>query len=130
MGDADAIVSRVMASIDIDGAIAEVLRGISSSGSTFTGTLTRSPQVTVRTSGSRIGENSQSRFSGGSTQGGSIFSLQPRGGGASSRSDKKTAIVGQVMTALSPPIEKAVADALQALSRSSSSSFGTSSQPA
>jgi len=126
--DADAIVNRVMGSIDIDGAIAEAMRGLSGSGSTFTGTLTRRPQVTVRTSGSRIGENSQSQFSGISTQGGSSFTLQSRGGGASSRSDKKTAIVGQVMTALNPQIEKAVANALQALSSSSSSTFGTSNQ--
>ena len=131
--DTEAIVNKVMGSLNLNEAIAEAMRGLSGSGSSFTGTLTTRPQVTVKTSGSRLGENSLSRFSGVSTQGGSSFALQSGlGGGRSGARPDKTAVVGQVLNVLSPQIEKAVADALRALSSTTStqqaSSFGSSNQ--
>merc|ERR1712123_413648 len=119
-----------MRSLNLDDAIAQAMRGLSGSGTTYTGTLTTRPQVTVGISGSRIGENSQSRFSGVSTQGGSSFTLKSAGGvrSGSGSSGRKTAIVGQVLNVLNPQIEQAVANALRSMSSSSSSSFGTSNE--
>ena len=55
--DTEAIVNKVMGSLNLNEAIAEAMRGLSGSGSSFTGTLTTQPQVTVKTSGSRLGES-------------------------------------------------------------------------
>merc|ERR1719481_1852034 len=138
-------VDTVMRSLDINQAIAEAMRGLTGSGSSFTGTLTRLPQTTVKISGSSVGDNSLAKYSGVSTQGGSRFSLQSSGvstqggsrfssqsssgfgGSRSSSSVDKTAVVGKVLTVLNPQIEKAVAQALSAGS-SSSNSFGSSLQ--
>ena len=129
--DTDAIIDSVMSSLNLDQVIARAMRGLSGSGSTFTGTLTTRPQVTVRTSGSHVGDNSMSRFSGVSRQGGSSFTLQSGGSSSVPRSGSgvdKSALVGQVFTVLNPQIEKAVADALRALSSSRPASFGTTKQ--
>jgi len=133
--DTEAIINKVMGSLNLNQVIAEAMRGRAGSGTTFSGSFTQQPQVTLKTSGTRVGENSLSRFSGVSTQGGSSFSLQSQSGFGGSRSGSsadKTAVVGQVLNALNPQIEKAVADALRALSSSTSgqqtSSFGSSNQ--
>merc|ERR1712123_229907 len=131
--DTEAIINKVMGSLNLNQVIAEAMRGRAGSGTTFSGSFTQQPQVTLKTSGTRVGENSLSRFSGVSTQGGSSFSLQSQsgfGGSRSGSSTDKTAVVGQVLNALNPQIEKAVADALRALSTSGqqTSSFGSSNQ--
>merc|ERR1712002_1325133 len=128
--DTEAVVDTVMRSLDINQAIAEAMRGLTGSGSSFTGTLTRLPQTTVKISGSSVGDNSLAKYSGVSRQGGSRFSLQSSsgfGGSRSSSSVDKTAVVGTVLTVLNPQIEKAVAEALRAVS-SSSNSFGSTLQ--
>merc|ERR1711970_1643518 len=130
--DTEAIVDTVMKSLDLNQVIAEAMRGLSGSGSSFTGTFTQLPQSTLKISGSSVGQNSLGRYSGVSTQGGSRFSLQSSNSGFSgSRSGSsvdKTAVVGKVLTVLNPQIEKAVAEAIRSASSSSSSSFGSSQQ--
>merc|ERR1711970_970242 len=130
--DTEAIVDTVMKSLDLNQVIAEAMKGLSGSGSSFTGTFTQLPQSTLKISGSSVGQNSLGRYSGVSTQGGSRFSLQSSNSGLSgSRSGSsvdKTAVVGKVLTVLNPQIEKAVAEAIRSASSSSSSSFGSSQQ--
>merc|ERR1711887_155329 len=130
--DTEAVVDTVMKSLDLNQVIAEAMKGLSGSGSSFTGTFTQLPQSTLKISGSSVGQNSLGRYSGVSTQGGSRFSLQSSNSGFSgSRSGSsvdKTAVVGKVLTVLNPQIEKAVAEAIRSASSSSSSSFGSSQQ--
>merc|ERR1712203_1013416 len=130
--DTESIVDTVMKSLDLNQVIAEAMKGLSGSGSSFTGTFTQLPQSTLKISGSSVGQNSLGRYSGVSTQGGSRFSLQSSNSGFSgSRSGSsvdKTAVVGKVLTVLNPQIEKAVAEAIRSASSSSSSSFGSSRQ--
>merc|ERR1712168_61870 len=129
--DTEEIVNTVMKSLDLNQVIAQAMKGLSGSGSSFTGTFTQLPQSTLKISGSSVGENSLGRYSGVSTQGGSRFSLQSsnsRSGSRSGSSVDKTAVVGKVLTVLNPQIEKAVAEAIRSVSTSSSSSFGSSQQ--
>merc|ERR1712168_1239591 len=129
--DTEEIVNTVMKSLDLNQVIAQAMKGVSGSGSSFTGTFTQLPQSTLKISGSSVGENSLGRYSGVSTQGGSRFSLQSsnsRSGSRSGSSVDKTAVVGKVLTVLNPQIEKAVAEAIRSVSTSSSSSFGSSQQ--
>merc|ERR1711931_336509 len=129
--DTEKIVNTVMKSLDLNQVIAQAMKGVSGSGSSFTGTFTQLPQSTLKISGSSVGENSLGRYSGVSTQGGSRFSLQSsnsRSGSRSGSSVDKTAVVGKVLTVLNPQIEKAVAEAIRSVSSSSSSSFGSSRQ--
>merc|ERR1711970_1618355 len=130
--DTEDIVNTVMKSLDLNQVIAQAMKGLSGSGSSFTGTFTQLPQSTLKISGSSVGQNSLGRYSGVSTQGGSRFSLQSSNSGFSgSRSGSsvdKTAVVGKVLTVLNPQIEKAVAEAIRSASSSSSSSFGSSQQ--
>merc|ERR1712121_115494 len=130
--DTEQIVNTVMKSLDLNQVIAQAMKGLSGSGSSFTGTFTQLPQSTLKISGSSVGENSLGRYAGVSTQGGSRFSLQSINSGFSgsrsgSTSVDKTAVVGKVLTVLNPQIEKAVAEALRAVS-SSSNSFGSTLQ--
>merc|ERR1719233_1477379 len=119
-------------SLDLNQVIAEAMKGLSGSGSSFTGTFTQLPQSTLQISGSSVGQNSLGRYSGVSTQGGSRFSLQSSNsdfsGSRSGSSVDKTAVVGKVLTVLNPQIEKAVAEAIRSASSSSSSAFGSSQQ--
>merc|ERR1712013_607409 len=129
--DAEQIVNTVMKSLDLNQVIAQAMKGLS--GSSFTGTFTQLPQSTLKISGSSVGENSLGRYAGVSTSGGSRFSLQSSNSGFSgsrsgSTSADKTAVVGKVLTVLNPQIEKAVAEAIRAVSSSASSSFGSSQQ--
>merc|ERR1711970_619954 len=126
--DTEAIVDTVMKSLDLNQVIAEAMKGLSGSGSSFTGTFTQLPQSTLKISGSSVGQNSLGRYSGVSTQGGSRFSLQSSNSGFSGSSVDKTAVAGKVLTVLNPQIEKAVAEAIRSISSSSSSSFGSSQQ--
>merc|ERR1711970_1438349 len=126
--DTEAIVDTVMKSLDLNQVIAEAMRGLSGSGSSFTGTFTQLPQSTLKISGSSVGQNSLGRYSGVSTQGGSRFSLQSSNSGFGGSSVDKTAVAGKVLTVLNPQIEKAVAEAIRSISSSSSSSFGSSQQ--
>merc|ERR1712013_967871 len=131
--DAEQIVNTVMKSLDLNQVIAQAMKGLSGSGSSFTGTFTQLPQSTLKISGSSVGENSLGRYAGVSTSGGSRFSLQSSNSGFSgsssgSTSADKTAVVGKVLTVLNPQIEKAVAEAIRAVSSSASSSFGSSQQ--
>merc|ERR1711942_1028 len=131
--DAEQIVNTVMKSLDLNQVIAQAMKGLSGSGSSFTGTFTQLPQSTLKITGSSVGENSLGRYAGVSTQGGSRFSLQSSNSGFSgsrsgSTSVDKTAVVGKVLTVLNPQIEKAVAEAIRAVSSSASSSFGSSQQ--
>merc|ERR1711931_339936 len=125
--DTEKIVNTVMKSLDLNQVIAQAMKGVSGSGSSFTGTFTQLPQSTLKISGSSVGENSLGRYSGVSTQGGSRFSLQSSNSRSGSSVDK-TAVVGKVLTVLNPQIEKAVAEAIRSVSTSSSSSFGSSQQ--
>merc|ERR1711970_1437479 len=125
--DTEDIVNTVMKSLDLNQVIAQAMKGLSGSGSSFTGTFTQLPQSTLKISGSSVGENSLGRYSGVSTQGGSRFSLQSSNSRSGSSVDK-TAVVGKVLTVLNPQIEKAVAEAIRSVSTSSSSSFGSSRQ--
>merc|ERR1711931_476416 len=125
--DTEEIVNTVMKSLDLNQVIAQAMKGLSGSGSSFTGTFTQLPQSTLKISGSSVGENSLGRYSGVSTQGGSRFSLQSSNSRSGSSVDK-TAVVGKVLTVLNPQIEKAVAEAIRSVSSSSSSSFGSSQQ--
>merc|ERR1712212_1397833 len=115
--DTEAIVDTVMKSLDLNQVIAQAMKGLSGSGSSFTGTFTQLPQSTLKISGTNVGQNSLGRYSGVSTQGGSRFSLQSSNSGFSgSRSGSsvdKTAVVGKVLTVLNPQIEKAVAEAIR-----------------
>merc|ERR1712168_1691346 len=130
--DTEQIVNTVMKSLDLNQVIAQAMKGLSGSGSSFTGTFTQLPQSTLKITGSSVGQNSLGRYSGVSTQGGSRFSLQSSNSGFSgSRSGSsvdKTAVAGKVLTVLNPQIEKAVAEAIRSISSSSSSSFGSSQQ--
>merc|ERR1712168_1680337 len=125
--DTEEIVNTVMKSLGLNQVIAQAMKGVSGSGSSFTGTFTQLPQSTLKISGSSVGENSLGRYSGVSTQGGSRFSLQSSNSRSGSSVDK-TAVVGKVLTVLNPQIEKAVAEAIRSVSTSSSSSFGSSQQ--
>merc|ERR1712168_473604 len=125
--DTEQIVNTVMKSLDLNQVIAQAMKGLSGSGSSFTGTFTQLPQSTLKISGSSVGENSLGRYSGVSTQGGSRFSLQSSNSRSGSSVDK-TAVAGKVLTVLNPQIEKAVAEAIRSISSSSSSSFGSSQQ--
>merc|ERR1711970_155002 len=130
--DTEAIVDTVMKSLELNQVIAEAMKGLSGSGSSFTVTFTQLPQSTLKISGSSVGQNSLGRYSGVSTQGGSRFRMQSSNSGfSSSRSGSsvdKTAVVGKVLTVLNPQIEKAVAEAIRSVSTSSSSPFGSSQQ--
>merc|ERR1712212_416554 len=130
--DTEEIVNTVMKSLDLNQVIAQAMKGLSGSGSSFTGTFTQLPQSTLKISGTNVGQNSLGRYTGVSTQGGSRFSLQSSNSGFSgSRSGSsvdKTVVVGKVLTVLNPQIEKAVAEAIRSVSTSSSSSFGSSQQ--
>merc|ERR1711970_1299935 len=125
--DTEEIVNTVMKSLNLNQVIAQAMKGVSGSGSSFTGTFTQLPQSTLKISGSSVGENSLGRYSGVSTQGGSRFSLQSSNSRSGSTVDK-TNVVGKVLTVLNPQIEKAVAEAIRSVSASSSSSFGSSQQ--
>merc|ERR1712013_178395 len=105
--DAEQIVNTVMKSLDLNQVIAQAMKGLSGSGSSFTGTFTQLPQSTLKISGSSVGENSLGRYAGVSTSGGSRFSLQSSNSGFSgsrsgSTSADKTAVVGKVLTVLNP----------------------------
>merc|ERR1711970_1647879 len=126
--DTEEIVNTVMKSLDLNQVIAQAMKGVSGSGSSFTGTFTQLPQSTLKISGNTVGQNSLGRYSGVSTQGGSRFSLQSSNSGFSGSSVDKTAVAGKVLTVLNPQIEKAVAEAIRSVSSSSSSSFGSSQQ--
>merc|ERR1712168_894988 len=80
--DTEAVVDTVMRSLDINQAIAEAMRGLTGSGSSFTGTLTKLPQTTVKISGSSVGDNSLAKYSGVSSR----FSSQSSSGFGGSRS--------------------------------------------
>merc|ERR1711931_106025 len=123
--DTEDIVNTVMKSLDLNQVIAQAMKGLSGSGSSFTGTFTQLPQSTLKITGNTVGQSSLGRYSGVSTQGGSRFSLQSSNSGFSV---DKTAVVGKVLTVLNPQIEKAVAEAIRSVSSSSSSSFGSSQQ--
>merc|ERR1712168_1407320 len=125
--DTEDIVNTVMKSLDLNQVIAQAMKGLSGSGSSFTGTFTQLPQSTLKITGNTVGQNSLGRYSGVSTQGGSRFSLQSSNSGFSGSSVDKTAVAGKVLTVLNPQIEKAVAEAIRSIS-SSSSSFGSSQQ--
>merc|ERR1712168_79343 len=130
--DTEEIVNTVMKSLDLNQVIAQAMKGLSGSGSSFTGTFTQLPQSTLKITGNTVGQNSLGSYSGVSTQGGSRFSLQSSNSGFSGSragsSVDKTAVVGKVLTVLNPQIEKAVAEAIRSVSSSSSSSFGSSQQ--
>merc|ERR1712013_895170 len=90
--DAEQIVNTVMKSLDLNQVIAQAMKGLSGSGSSFTGTFTQLPQSTLKISGSSVGENSLGRYAGVSTSGGSRFSLQSSNSGFSgSRSGSTSA---------------------------------------
>merc|ERR1712013_904980 len=126
--DAEQIVNTVMKSLDLNQVIAQAMKGLSGSGSSFTGSFTQLPQSTLKISGSSVGETSLGRYAGVATQGGSRFSLQSSNSGFSgsrsgSTSVDKTAVVGKVLTVLNPQIEKAVAEAIRTVSSLASSSL-------
>jgi len=121
--DTDKIVDKVMSSLDLKGAIANIMRSLSGSGTTFTGTFTSQPQTTGRFSETQFGDDRVSSFPVIVPQKENSFNLK-----SNSRSGvKKQDVVRKVLTLLNPQIEKSVAEALRTLGRSSSKFSQTSS---
>jgi len=123
--DTDKIVDKVMSSLDLKGAIANIMRSLSGSGTSFTGTFTSQPQPQTagRFSKTQLGDDRISSFPVIVSQKENSFNLKSN----SNSGVNKQEVVRKVLTLLNPQIEKSVAEALRALGRSSSKFSQTSS---